>query len=213
MHIPDGLLDTKTWLTLNVLSAGFLGVSIKKVKDYLDERKVPLMGVVAAFIFAAQMLNFPIGGGTSGHFMGGVFAAILLGPFAGFIVMATVLIIQCFLFMDGGLLALGANIFNMGLIGSVLGYYIYSLIRGIIKNRKGIFIGTFIASWCSIVLAAGVCALELTVSGIVPAGIVIPAMVGVHALIGVGEGLITTAAVSFILTVRPDLLLPAEEEV
>ncbi len=212
MHIPDGFLDTKTMVTLNILSAGFLGISIKKVKAYLDEKKVPLMGVVAAFIFAAQMLNFPIGGGTSGHFMGGVFASILLGPFAGFLVMTTVLIIQCFIFQDGGLLSLGANIFNMGVAGSILGYYIYRAIYRLAGEKKGLFIAPFIAAWFSIVLAAAFCALELAISGRISLNIVFPAMVAVHAVIGIGEGIITASALAFIRSVRGDLLMETVSE-
>ncbi|MEQ8170440.1 MAG: energy-coupling factor ABC transporter permease [Candidatus Eremiobacterota bacterium] len=210
MHIPDGFLDTKTWVTLDIVSAGFLGISVVKVKNYLDERKFPLMGVMAAFIFAAQMLNFPVGGGTSGHFMGGVIASILLGPWGGCLVMSSVLIVQCFLFQDGGLTVLGANIFNMGVIGSTGGYYIYLAISKIIEGRKGILAGAFVASWCSIVLASVACAMELALSGRVSLIVVLPAMVIVHAFIGAGEAIITVSALSFLLKIRPDLL---EQEV
>ena len=210
MHIPDGFLDTKTWVTLDIVSAGFLGISVVKVKNYLDERKFPLMGVMAAFIFAAQMLNFPVGGGTSGHFMGGVIASILLGPWGGCLVMSSVLIVQCFLFQDGGLTVLGANIFNMGVIGSTGGYYIYLAISKIIEGRKGILAGAFVASWCSIVLASVACAMELALSGKVSLIVVLPAMVIVHAFIGAGEAIITVSALSFLLKIRPDLL---EQEV
>jgi cobalt/nickel transport system permease protein len=207
MHIPDGFLDTRTWVTLDILSTGFLGTSIIKIKNHLDERKVPLMGVMAAFIFAAQMLNFPVGGGTSGHFMGGVIASILLGPWGGCLVMSSVLIVQCFLFQDGGLTVLGANIFNMGVIGSIGGYYIYSGLSKIIKGRKGILIGAFAAAWLSIMMASGACALELSLSGRVPLNIVLPAMLIVHAFIGIGEAIITVSALSFLLKIRADLLV------
>ncbi len=210
MHIPDGFLDTKTWVVLDIVSAGFLGTSILKVKNYLDERKVPLMGVMAAFIFAAQMLNFPVGGGTSGHFMGGVIASILLGPWGGCLVMSSVLIVQCFLFQDGGLTVLGANIFNMGVLGSIGGYYIYLALSKTIKGRKGILTGAFLASWCSIMVASGACALELALSGKVSLIVVLPAMLIVHAFIGAGEAIITVSALSFLLKIRADLL---EQEV
>ena len=210
MHIPDGFLDTKTWTALDIISTGFLWGSIVKVKKSLDERKVPLMGVMAAFIFAAQMLNFPVGGGTSGHFMGGVIASILLGPWGGCLVMSSVLIVQCFLFQDGGLTVLGANIFNMGVIGSIGGYYIYLALAKIIKGKKGILTGAFLAGWCSIMLASGACALELDLSGKVPLTIVLPAMLIVHAFIGIGEAIITVSALSFLLKIRPDIL---EQEV
>lgn len=206
MHIPDGFLDTKTWVTLGVVSAGVVSFAIRKTSKKIGEKQVPMMGVLAAFIFAAQMLNFPVAGGTSGHFMGGVLAAILLGPLAGVLIMAIVLIIQCLIFQDGGLTALGANIFNMGLIGVIVGYYLYLGLSKIIADTRGIFISAFIASWLSIVLAAGVCAIELAISGTVPLRVALPAMAGFHGLIGIGEGLITVAVLSLVFKVRPDLL-------
>ncbi|UCD85880.1 MAG: cobalt transporter CbiM [Deltaproteobacteria bacterium] len=206
MHIPDGFLDTKTWVTLGVVSAGTVGLALRKASKKIGEKQIPLMGVLAAFIFAAQMLNFPVAGGTSGHFMGGVLAAILLGPLAGVLIMAIVLIIQCLVFQDGGLTALGANIFNMGIIGALVGYYFYLGLSRMVAGTRGMFIGAFIASWLSIVLAAGACAAELAVSGTVPLKVALPAMAGVHGLIGIGEGLITVAVLSLILKARPDLL-------
>jgi cobalt/nickel transport system permease protein len=205
MHIPDGFLDTKVWATLGVVSGGVMGVAIKKVKLKSTEKHIPLMGVLGAFIFASQMLNFPIGGGTSGHFMGSVLAGILLGPFSGFLIMTTILIVQALIFQDGGLLVLGVNIFNMGVVGGVLGYYLYFTLNKII-GPKGKLISIFIASWLSIVLAASVCALELGFSGTVPLRVVLPAMTGVHVLIGIGEGVITVSVVYFIFKLRPDLL-------
>lgn len=206
MHIPDGFLDAKTWISLGVVSAGFVAVSVARANKKLDEKHIPLMGIMSAFIFAAQMLNFPVGIGTSGHFMGGAFAAILLGPFAGILVMTTVLIVQCFVFQDGGPTALGANVFNMAIIGSIAGYLIYLIFYKIIKGQAGRFIGAFVAAWCSIVLAAGFCAVELAISGTFPLKEGLLAMVGVHSFIGIGEALITTAVIGFVLTTRPDLL-------
>lgn len=206
MHIPDGFLDTKTWVTLGIVSGGVVGLAIKKISKKIGEKHVPLMGMVAAFIFAAQMLNFPVAGGTSGHFVGGVLAAILLGPLSGILIMTIVLMVQCLVFQDGGLTALGANVFNMGLIGAVAGYYLYFGLSKIITGKRGIFISAFIASWISIVLAASVCAIELAVSGTVPLGVALPVMAGVHALIGIGEGLITVVVLGFVFKLRPDLL-------
>ncbi len=209
MHIPDGFLDTKTWVTLWGVSGATIGYAIKKVEKELDEEKVPLMGVSAAFIFAAQMLNFPVMGGTSGHFVGGVLAAILLGPWAGLLVMTTVLIIQCFIFQDGGLTALGANIFNMGIIGSFVGYYIYTGLSKIMSKKwNDLFIPAFFASWITILLSASFCAIELSISGTVPLSLSLPAMAGVHALIGIGEGFITLLVLTFIKKVRVDILEP-----
>ncbi len=209
MHIPDGFLDTKTWVMMWGISGTTIGYAIKKVEREIDEKKIPLMGVTASFIFAAQMLNFPVMGGTSGHFVGGVLAAILLGPWAGFLVMTTVLVVQCLVFQDGGLTALGANIFNMGIIGSFLGYYIYRWLSTVMSRRTGVlFVPAFFASWIATVLASSFCAIELSISGTVPLALSLPAMVGIHALIGTGEGIITVLVLGFIKKVRIDLLVP-----
>jgi cobalt/nickel transport system permease protein len=205
MHIPDGFLDNKTWATLGVVSVGAVGFAIKKVSKRATEKHIPMMGVLSAFVFASQMLNFPIGGGTSGHFMGSVLVAILLGPASGVLIMTTILIIQSLIFQDGGVLALGANIFNMGVVGCIVGYYICRSINKIIGER-GKFISIFIASWVSIILSATACALELAFSGTVPLKVVLPLMAGVHALIGIGEGVITVSVIYFIFKLRPDLL-------
>jgi cobalt/nickel transport system permease protein len=165
------------------------------------------MGVTAAFIFAAQMINFPIAGGTSGHFLGAVFSSVLLGPWAGLLIITLVLIIQCLGFADGGLTALGSNIFNMGILGSLGGYGIFALLYSVFqKSRKGFFIALTFSSWASIVMGASAAAIELAISGTSPLQIVLPAMIGIHVIIGMGEAIITTAAVSLILKTRPDLV-------
>jgi len=183
MHIPDGFLTASTWIPTWILSIGGIAYSVKQASKQLKEKIVPLMGVMSAFIFAAQMLNFPIAGGTSGHLLGGVLAAVLLGPYAGAIVISAVLTIQCLVFQDGGLTALGANIFNMAIVGTMGGYLAYKVIRKIVKSDSGLIIATFIASWFSVILASSACALELAISGTAPFGVVFPAMVGVHALV------------------------------
>ncbi|MDI6822292.1 MAG: energy-coupling factor ABC transporter permease [Actinomycetota bacterium] len=152
------------------------------------------------------MLNFPVVGGTSGHFLGAVFAAILLGPWMSCLTMAMVLFVQCLIFQDGGLTALGANIFNMGIIGGILGYYIYFGLKYLIKGEVGTFTATFLAAWASVVLASAACAIELAISGTSPLYVALPAMVSIHALIGIGEGLITTVAIALVHKTRPDLL-------
>jgi cobalt/nickel transport system permease protein len=165
------------------------------------------MGVTAAFIFAAQMLNFPVAGGTSGHFLGAVFSSVLLGPWASLLIMTIVLIVQCLGFADGGLTALGSNIFNMGIIGALGGYGIFSIIYTLFrKSRKGFFVALAVSSWFSIVMGASAAAIELAISGTSPLKIALPAMAGVHAIIGMGEAIITTTAVSLILKTRPDLV-------
>ncbi|HHY99311.1 MAG TPA: energy-coupling factor ABC transporter permease [Firmicutes bacterium] len=211
MHIPDGFLDTKTWLGAAALSAGVIAYSIRMLRKGPDaeehlESSAPMMGVMAAFIFAAQMLNFPVAGGTSGHLIGAVLAMILLGPHRALIVMTSILIVQSLIFQDGGITALGANVLNMGVAATFLGYAIIRFSLKTFGERRGLLYGTFAASWCSAVAAAALAALELAFSNTAPLGIVFPAMVGWHALIGIGEGLITLAVVSYVAAVRPDLL-------
>jgi cobalt/nickel transport system permease protein len=167
----------------------------------------PLLSVTAAFVFAAQMLNFPIAGGTSGHLLGGVLAAVLLGPWNALLVMTVVLVIQCLAFGDGGVTALGSNIFNMGWIDVVAGYGLFRVIQTLLPKTRGAFMAAVaVASWAGVVAAAMACAAELAISGTIPLGIGLPAMLGVHALIGIGEAIITTAAVSVVLLNRPDLV-------
>lgn len=211
MHIPDGFLTMNTWIPAWLISAAGISYSVRIASQKLKEKLIPLMGVMSAFIFAAQMLNFPVAGGTSGHLLGGVLAAILLGPFSAAIVISVVLIIQCLVFQDGGITALGANILNMSIMGTMVGYLVYKLIRKAIKGNKGIIVSAFISAWFSVVVASASCAFELAISRTSPFGIVFPAMVGIHAIIGIGEGLITLLVISFILRVRPDLIYGKED--
>ncbi|MEI6083132.1 MAG: energy-coupling factor ABC transporter permease [Verrucomicrobiota bacterium] len=206
MHIPDGFLDAKTAAATGVLAAGGVGVALRHVRRQLPRRKVPLLGLAAAFVFAVQMLNFPVAGGTSGHLIGGVLTAVLLGPSAAVVVLAAVLIVQCLLFADGGVTALGANIFNMGLVGGVAGYAIYRLVSGWSKSLRQKVVAAVFAAWCSTVLASIVCAGELALSGTVSWSVAFSAMASVHMLIGIGEGLITALVVVAIARARPDLL-------
>ncbi len=206
MHIPDGFLDAKTFGALDVVGAGFVAVAAARVRRALSERAVPLMAVLAAFIFAAQMLNFPIAGGTSGHFAGGALAVILLGPWAGVLVMTLVLVIQALVFGDGGILALGANVVNMAVVAPFVGYGLYVLIIRMWRNEAGRFVGAFAAAWLAVVAAATACALELAASGTTPLAVVLPAMAGVHAVIGLGEGVVTAGALAAVRVSRPDLL-------
>jgi cobalt/nickel transport system permease protein len=213
MHLPDGFLDAKTAIATGVLAAAGLGIALRQAEKHLPARKVPILGVAAAFVFAAQMLNFPIGGGTSGHLIGGVLAAALLGPSAAVVVLTAVLLVQCFMFADGGITALGANIFNMGLIGSVGGWAIYRPLSHIGRGPQGqslqgqVFAAT-VAGWASTMLASIACAGELAVSG-TPWSMVFPAMAGSHMLIGIGEGIITAMVLAAVGKSRPDLLDPS----
>jgi len=207
MHIPDGFLNIATIGTTYAISAGGVSYGLREARKKLAEKHVPLMGIMAAFIFAAQMLNFPIVGGTSGHFIGAALAAILLGPWAGVLIMSCVLIVQCLIFQDGGLLALGANVLNMGIVASFAAYYLY---RGTLwlagEARRGELIGGFIAAWGSVFLASIFCAIELAASDTVPFSVALPAMAGWHALIAIGEGLITVAVLNFVMATRRDLM-------
>lgn len=207
MHIPDGFINLGTAATTYLVSAGSLGYGLRRANKKLGEGHVPLMGVMGAFIFAAQMLNFPVIGGTSGHLIGATLAAILLGPWAAVVIMTCVLIVQSLIFQDGGLIALGANVFNMGVIASFTGYYLY---RGVVSlvggKRMGRVIGGFIGAWASVFLASVACSIELAISGVVPIVVALPAMAGIHALIGIGEGLITIVVLNFVMATRKDLL-------
>ncbi len=207
LHIPDGFLSFSVSLLAWIISIVFVGYALRKVGQDLGERQVPVMGVLAAAIFAGQMLNFAIAGGTSGHLMGAALATIMTGPWAGILIMTSVVSIQALIFQDGGLLALGANIFNMGIIGVAVAYMVFLTISRMSGNsRKGILFAGFSAAWFSVMAAALSVGLQLVISGTSPARLAIPAMAGIHALIGIGEGLITIGALTFLLSVRPDLV-------
>jgi len=207
MHIPDGFLSVLVSIILWIISIIAIGYALRRVGQDLGERQVPLMGVLAAAIFAGQMLNFTVAGGTSGHLLGAALATILLGPWAAIIVMTTVVGIQALIFQDGGLLALGANIFNMAVIGVSVSYFAYTSLKKFIGEQKwGVFVSGFVTAWLSIFIASLAAGLELAASGTSPANIAVPAMGGIHALIGIGEGLITIGALAFIYAARRDLL-------
>jgi cobalt/nickel transport system permease protein len=201
MHIPDGFLDTKTWVTTAAASGAAVAYAVRKVNKEFEEKDPPLMGVLAAFIFAAQMINFPVAGGTSGHFVGGALAAILLGPWKAILVMLSVISVQALLFGDGGITALGANVLNMAIIAPLVAYWIYGIIR-----RFSMPAGAFTAGLVSTVITALVAATELAVSGTSPFIITASLMAGWHLVIGIGEGLITATTIGYLARVRPDLV-------
>ncbi|MFN2225154.1 MAG: energy-coupling factor ABC transporter permease [Anaerolineae bacterium] len=208
MHIPDGFISTGTAVVTYAAAAGGIGYALRRVNRELDERQVPLLGVTAAFLFAAQMMNFPVAGGTSGHLLGGALAAILLGPWAGALVLTAVVAVQALLFQDGGLLALGANVLNMALIGVLVGWLTYSSLKRLLGQRPWASLAAgFAAAWLSVVIASLAASVELAVSGTWPLGVALPAMGLVHALIGLGEGLITVGVLAFLQATRPDLLV------
>jgi cobalt/nickel transport system permease protein len=209
MHIPDALLDPKVAAATGVIGAAGLVYGLRKLERQLGERTTVLVGTMSAFVFAAQMVNFPVGPGVSGHLLGGVLAAVLLGPWGGAVALAAVLLVQCFLFADGGVTALGANFLNMGLIGCVGGYAIYAPLRRMLSGRKGILIASMLAAWFSVLLASGACSIELAASG--QGGNfmrILSWMALVHAAIGLLEAIVTGLVVRFLLLTRPDLIEP-----
>ena len=206
MHIPDGFLSNKIWIALDVLSGTSILYAARRLHLEASARIVPLMGVLSAFVFAAQLLNFPVLGGTSGHLVGGALLAILLGPLAGFITMATVLIAQALFLQDGGLAALGANIFNIGAVPCFVGCGLFRLLAGSSLGGSRLALAGFVSGWVSLVLSAVCCAIELALSQAIPIEVGLPAMAGYHAVIGVAEGGLTAGLLVFLGHVRPDLI-------
>lgn len=206
MHIPDGMLDTRTVATTWAAAIPALGVAVRKVRARIDDGRLVLMAVLAALIFALQMLNFPVAGGTSGHFAGGALAAILLGPWAAMLVISTVVIVQALVFGDGGVLALGANIVNMAVLAPLVGWWIYSLALRLRDTRSSRVAGAFVGAWAATMVSAVSAGVMLWFSGAAQLGPVVGAMAIWHALIGIGEGFVTSGMVAYVLSVRPDLL-------
>jgi cobalt/nickel transport system permease protein len=209
VHIPDGFIDGPTSVAAGVAAAGGLGVCLRRSADALDDRQAPMAGLVAAFIFAVQMLNFPVAGGTSGHLLGGLLAAVLVGPYIGALCVTVVLAVQALMFADGGLSALGLNVVNMALVGAFAGYGVFLLARKLLPStRSGVSTAAGIAALASVVLASAAFTAEYATGGTGGAslGRVAGAMLGIHLLIGIGEALITAMTVSAVLAVRPDLV-------
>ncbi|MER6088368.1 energy-coupling factor ABC transporter permease [Streptomyces bluensis] len=212
MHVPDGFINAPVSAAAGVVAAGAVAVSLRGARRELDERTAPLAGLVAAFVFAAQMLNFPVAAGTSGHLLGGALAAILVGPFTGVLCLSVVLLMQGILFADGGLTALGVNITVMGVVTTVVGYAVFrALVKVLPKKRPSITVSAFVAALLSVPAAAAAFTLVYAVGGTtdVPIGQVLTAMVGVHLLIGIGEATITALTVGAVIAVRPDLVYGA----
>ena len=211
MHIPDGFLSTLVSVVFWAISVIAVAYALRRVGKDLGERQVPLMGVLAAAIFAGQMLNFSVTGGTSGHLLGAALATILLGPWAAVIVLTSVVSIQALIFQDGGLLALGANIFNMAVVGVSVSYFVYTSVQKLARGKSwGFFVSGAAAAWLSIVVASLAAALQLALSGTSPANISVPAMGGIHMIIGIGEGLITAGTLAFLYAARRDLFRMGE---
>ncbi|EDY48367.1 ABC-type cobalt transport system [Streptomyces clavuligerus] len=220
MHVPDGFINAPVSLAAGVVAAAAVGVCLRGARQELsaaspptgpggNERLAPLAGLVAAFVFAAQMLNFPVAGGTSGHLLGGTLAAILVGPCTAVLCLAVVLLVQSLLFADGGLTALGVNVLIMGVITVLVGYGVFRALLAVLpRGRRAVSVATFVAALVSVPAAAAAFTLLYAVGGTtdIPVGTVLGAMVGVHVLIGTGEALITMLTVGAVLAVRPDLV-------
>ncbi len=209
MHVPDGFIDVPVSLAAGAVAATGIAVSLRGARRELDDRAAPMAGLVAAFVFAAQMINFPVAAGTSGHLLGGVLAAVLVGPYTGSLCIAVVLLVQALFFADGGLTALGVNVTDMAIIGLGVGYLVFLLLVKVLPStRAGLVAASGLAAFVSVPAAAagftGFYAIGATSA--IPTSTVLGAMVGVHLLIGVGEGLITAATVASVVATRPDLV-------
>ncbi|MEU5594593.1 energy-coupling factor ABC transporter permease [Streptomyces sp. NPDC020298] len=212
MHVPDGFIDAPTSAVTGVVAAGALAVSLRGARRELDERTAPLAGLVAAFIFAVQMLNFPVAAGTSGHLLGGALAAILVGPFTGVLCVSVVLLMQGILFADGGLTALGVNITDMAIVTTVVSYAVFrGLVKVLPRRRRSVTVASFAAALVSVPAAAVAFTLIYAVGGTTDVALpkVATAMIGVHVLIGIGEAAITALTVGAVIAVRPDLVYGA----
>ncbi|MGH8925408.1 MAG: energy-coupling factor ABC transporter permease [Acidimicrobiia bacterium] len=209
MHIPDGFINVATATGAGVVAVGGLGASLRRTGQDLAERQIPFAGLTAAFIFAVQMLNFPVAAGTSGHLLGGALAALLLGPWLGALAVTVVVVVQALMFADGGVIALSLNVLNMALVTALVGWGVFrGLMKALPKGAPTVMIVSMIAAGISVVASSLGFVLEYAIGGEggAPLQTVFQAMVGVHALIGIGEGIITALAVGAVLAVRPDLV-------
>jgi len=202
MHIPDGFLKNEVWIPAACVSITLVSIAIKKSNNTLSDKSIPRLGIISAFIFAAQMINFPVAGGTSGHLLGAALAVALMGPWLASVSLSLVLIIQCLIFQDGGLTALGANIFNMAFVGVFSAYFIQKLFS---FSPKLLNTGIILSSFFSVVAASFACSIELYFSDLAPFNVVVPAMLIVHCLIGIGEALITLAVYKSICKIFPEI--------
>jgi cobalt/nickel transport system permease protein len=208
MHVPDGFIDIPVSAAAFVLSAMILALAVVRARTDLDDRTAPLAGLTAVFIFAAQMINFPVAAGTSGHLLGGALAAILVGPWAGMLVITVVLVVQALLFADGGLTAIGINVLNMGIVTVVVGWLVFRLGVRFVRSVKGAAIVAGAAAFISVPVSAMAFVVEYALGGTAPVSLtaVAAAMGGVHVLIGIGEGIITGLVVAAVLAARPDIV-------
>ncbi|MBJ7330413.1 MAG: energy-coupling factor ABC transporter permease [Solirubrobacteraceae bacterium] len=204
MHIPDGYLSSEVCAVTSVAAAGAIGYAVVRAREELDDARVPMVGATAAMVFALEMLNFHVTGGTSGHLLGAALATVLLGPWLGMLVVSAVLGVQAVAFADGGIAVLGANVLNMAVLGSLVTQAMLDGTRALRGDRFSGLLGVVgVASWVAVMAAATATSFELAASGTIALATVLPAMLGVHALIGIGEATITVAVVAAVHAVRP----------
>lgn len=209
MHVPDGFLDAPTSIATAVVAAGAVAAALRGARRDLDDRTAPMAGLVAVFVFAGQMITFPVGAGTSGHLLGGALAAVLVGPWLATLAITVVLLVQAFLFADGGLTALGTNVVLMALVGGWVGYGVFVAARQLLPARlSSVGAAAAIGAFVSVPVAAAAFSGLFAIGGQapIPLGAVLTAMVSVHVLIGIGEALITALVVGAVVAVRPDLV-------
>ncbi|MGB7980301.1 MAG: energy-coupling factor ABC transporter permease [Candidatus Nanopelagicales bacterium] len=209
MHMPDGFVSAPLSAAVGVVAIAGIGIALKGASKELDDRTAPMAGLVAVFVFAAQMLNFPVAAGTSGHLLGGALAAILIGPYTGVLAVSIVLMVQALLFADGGLTALGLNIVNMAFVTVLVAWPTFRLLARVLpKTRRSWTVAAFIAAFLSVPASAAAFTLEYAIAGAGTYSVstVLAAMVSTHVLIGIGEGLITALTVGAVLAARPDLV-------
>jgi len=212
VHIPDGFVDAPVSIAAGAIAVGGVAFCLAGARRTLDEKTAPMAGLAAAFIFAVQMINFPVAAGTSGHLLGGALAAILVGPYAGALAVTVVLVVQALLFADGGLSALGLNVINMAFVTVIVGWFAFKALTKVLpRNRSGVVVASGIAAFLSVPAAALAFTLEYAIGGTGTFSVtqVLAAMTGVHVLIGIGEGIITALTVGAVVAVRPDLVFGA----
>lgn len=209
MHVPDGFLDAPTSIATGVVAAAGVGLALRGARRELDDRTAPMVGLVAAFVFAAQMVNFPVGAGTSGHLLGGALAAVLVGPWSAVLCLSTVLLVQALLMADGGITALGTNVTLMGIVGVGVGYLVFVAVRAVLPRRPAMVVpAAAVGAFASVPAAAAAFTLLFAVGGQASVGIgdVAVAMLGWHTVIGLGEAAVTALVVSAVVATRPDLV-------
>jgi cobalt/nickel transport system permease protein len=212
VHVPDGFLDAPTSVATGVVAVAAVGVALRKARTELDDRTAPMAGLVAAFVFAAQMINFPVGAGTSGHLLGGALAAVLVGPWTAVLCISVVLIVQALFMADGGITALGTNITLMAVVGVAVGWLVFVALRAVLPKRLGsVPPAAAIGALLSVPAAAAVFTLLFAIGGQAPVetGKVLTAMVGWHVVIGIGEAVVTALVVGAVVAARPDLVYGA----